>query len=486
MKPGKHASRCFSAIGILPILLLCANTHGSNYYIDPIKGDDGGTGDISSPWRSFRNVISYYKPDYRPPGWVQLKGGDCIYLAGGRYSETFHPGQWKKGPTGGGSFIAYFRGLKADKDNPFRIEVLPGQKAVIDPNGRGIGLSIFQSSNWRVEGIEVANAYGRGISLNESQEIRISNSRIRDTDGVDNNNIAGLYITDCWNVEIHDSIFNDNYDRTCADTAGRATENSTNVVIFGGMRGGNITIRNCLIYQSLPLSDKLSGGGIKYKHASRVPGSYFRVYENVFKNCKFFAFGSGTANTHFHHNIIARGSGISSRDFGGVTHQTNQVFEYNTIYNAPGFHMNPTTRWRNEKFPDDPKGIVFRNNIVVDSAGKYSFERGMVAIGTYMPDDTYEIIVGQLKFENNCYFNPRLPVQFNIAAGFNYRDGYQSGNKYSLKQWQEKFGYDAGSIEANPLFVDADRADFTLRPDSPSRNMGRYAGVEKQSSSISR
>ena len=467
---------------ILLILSLCADASGKDYYIDPLNGNDGDNGAEGSPWRSFGNVISYYKSDYRPSGWVQLEGGDCIRLAGGTYGETFHPGEWKKGPSGGGSFVAYFRGLKADKNNPFQIKVLPGQRAVIDPGGKGIGLSIFQSSNWRVEGVEVTNAYGRGISLNESRGIRVSNVRIRDTDGVDNNNIAGLYITDCWNVEIHDSIFNDNYDRTCIDTAGKATENSANIVIFGGTEGGNITIRNCLVYQSLSLSDRLSGGGIKYKHASRVPGSYFRVYENVFKNCKFFAFGSGTANTHFHHNLIVGGRGISSRDFGGVTHQTNQVFEYNTIYNASGFHMNPTMRWRNEQFPDDPKDIVFRNNIVVDSVEKYSAERGIVTIGTYMSDETYEITVGQLESENNCYFNPHLPVQFTIGAGFNYKDEYRLGGTYSLKQWQKKFAYDGGSLEANPLFVDADKGDFNLKPGSPCMDMGRYGGLEKQPS----
>jgi hypothetical protein len=51
---------------------------------------------------------------------------------------------------------------------------------------------------WEVEGIEIRNAYGRGISLDESREIKVHNVHIHDTDGVDNNNIAGLYITDCW------------------------------------------------------------------------------------------------------------------------------------------------------------------------------------------------------------------------------------------------------------------------------------------------
>lgn len=458
------------------MLLVTVSASARSYYIDPVNGSDNNDGTSGAPWRSFKNIISYYKPSYRPAEWVELKGGDCIYLMNGVYSEILHPGQWKKGPAGGGAFIAYFRGRRADKQNPFQIRAYPGHKPIIDPRGKGMGLSIFQSSNWEVDGIEVRNGYGRGVSLNESKEIRVHNVHIHDTDGVDNNNIAGLYISDCWNVEIYDCVFNDNYDRTCADTGGRATENSTNVVIFGGMQGGNITIHDCLIYQSLPTSDRLSGGGIKYKHASRVPDACFRVYNNIFRSCKFFAFGSGTANTHFHHNVIVGGGGISSRDFGGVTHQVNQVFEYNTIYRASGFKMNPTIRWRNEKFPDDPKDIIFRNNIVVDATRSYSKERGIVVVGTYMSDEVYRITASQLEFENNCYYNPGAAVRFNMAAGFNYKEGHREGQTNSLREWQKKYGYDLHSFEADPLFVDADNGDFRLLPSSVCRSIGRYGG----------
>jgi len=184
---------------ILGVLAILADARAQDYYIDPANGSDSNDGNASAPWKSFRNAISYYQPDYRPAGWIELKPGDCIYLMNGSYSEMLHPGEWNKGPTGGGSFVAYFRGRQADKDNPFRIRAYPGHKPIIDPKGQGFGLSVFQSGGWEVEGIEVANAYGRGISLNESKEIKVHNVHIHDTDGVDNNNIAGLYITDCWN-----------------------------------------------------------------------------------------------------------------------------------------------------------------------------------------------------------------------------------------------------------------------------------------------
>ena len=91
-----------------------------------------------------------------------------------------------------------------------------------------------------------------------------------------------------------------------------------------------------------------------------------------------------------------------------------------------------------------------------------------------MPDDVYDITAGQLKFENNCYFNPHTAVRFSIGAGFNYKDGYRKGSTYSLREWQTEYGYDADSVEADPLFVDASRGDFRLRADSPCGNLGRY------------
>ncbi len=449
---------------------------GRSYTIDPVNGSDDNDGSPSAPWRSFRKINSYYQESYRPAGWVELKPGDTILLKEGVYSEVFQPGEWQKGPTGGGSFVAYFRGRKGDPNKPFTLRAFPGHKPIIDPKGKGIGLSIFQSSRWQIEGIEIRNAYGRGLSIDESQEIHIRNMHIHDTDGVDNNNIAGLYLTDCWNVEVSNSVFNDNYDRTCVDTKGKATENSSNVVIFGGTKGGNITIRHCKVYQSLPLSDDLSGGGIKYKHASRVPDAFFNVHHNEFRNCKFFAFGSGTANTHFHHNLIIGGAGISSRDFGGVTHQDNQVFEYNTLYDTSGFELSPTTAWRNDQFPDDPQNIVFRKNIVCDTRSKYSDEHGIVTIGTYMNDETYRATVPELTFRQNCYYNPNTPVQFNMASGFNYKDDYREGGVFSLEQWRQAYGYDQDSIEGEPMFVDVPSEDFRLKDGSPCKEMGMFAG----------
>lgn len=461
---------------VLLLTLVAEAAIAADYYIDPVNGsDDTGNGSLANPWKSFENIIKYYKSSYRPSGWVDFQPGDTIYLMDGVYSQIVHPGDGS-GTDGGGSYIVYFRTKHGDSENQFHIRPYPGHHPIIDPQYNGIGIYVLQSSWWQIEGLEVRNAYGRGILIAETDRVKIHNVHIYDTDGVDNNNIAGLYISSSTNVEVYDSIFNDNYDRTCADTGGKATENSCNAVIFSGAQGGDVTIHDCNFYQSLPLSDDKSGAGLKYKHASRDPDAFFHVYNNIFTNHKFFAFGSGTANTHFHHNIINGGGSISSRDFGGTTHQVNQLFEYNTIYDSTGFGMSPTTGWRNEQFPDDPKNITYRNNIVYDTSTSYSQERATVGIGTYMSDELYYIVVPELHFGKNCYYNPNRAVQFNIAAGFNYKPDYAEGGQYSLGQWQTTYGYDLNSLETAPLFVDPNSGDFRLQTCSPCANMGRYAG----------
>jgi hypothetical protein len=58
---------------------------------------------------------------------------------------------------------------------------------------------------------------------------------------------------------------------------------------------------------------------------------------------------------------------------------------------------------------------------------------------------------------NNCYFN---------AAG-----GKVTLAGMDIKAWQSK-GRGAGSIVADPLFVNADKLDFRLKPGSPAVKAG--------------
>ena len=43
------------------VLAILADASGKDYYIDPANGSDSNERSASAPWKSFRNVISYYQ-----------------------------------------------------------------------------------------------------------------------------------------------------------------------------------------------------------------------------------------------------------------------------------------------------------------------------------------------------------------------------------------------------------------------------------------
>jgi hypothetical protein len=59
--------------------------------------------------------------------------------------------------------------------------------------------------------------------------------------------------------------------------------------------------------------------------------------------------------------------------------------------------------------------------------------------------------------ENNLYWKTTGPVTFKDK---------------SLEDWERTSGKDAGSLVADPLFVDPDKGDFELLADSPATDVG--------------
>lgn len=114
------------------------------------------------------------------------------------------------------------------------------------------------------------------------------------------------------------------------------------------------------------------------------------------------------------------------------------------------------------------KANVIRNNILVDSklhqvqATRVEEHLSFTFEGNIICWSTGPALAGrwdQLRFASggNCWWNAGgAPVEF-------------VGN--SLERWQE-MGHEKGSIVADPLFVDAAKRDFRLRPDSPALALG--------------
>ncbi|MDD2941955.1 MAG: right-handed parallel beta-helix repeat-containing protein [bacterium] len=413
---------------------LCEATgSGKCYYVSALTGDDSNPGTFNRPWKSFANFTHYHYTQTPPPTWIGVIPGDVVYVMSGLYSETVI--------TEDGKAVLYLRGINGTSNNTLRITSYPGQLPVIAPKANAQGIKILQTSGLTIEGMEISNSYFAGIIIQESSNIKLSRVHVKDTDGEDNYNMAGVHVGNVDQFELNHSIVHDNYDRTNADTSGVKTENSANVVLFAG---GDAAIKNNIIFQTPVITSNKTGGCVKYKHASIVENALFNVTENVFYNCSMFAVGSGTSNTNIYNNLILNSSGVVLRDWGGTTHLSDIQIQNNTFVNSVALYQN------SEEGYSLVGPLKWSGNLVVDN-DSYFTDRGTLTISTYGTDEQYSrIILGHLfAIENNCYFNSSgYPIKWNI---FNMNGGDRGnlGGMLSLAEFQQ-IGYEINSVITNP------------------------------------
>jgi hypothetical protein len=438
---------------------------GRCFYIDPTAGDDAGDGSFAAPWRTFVNVDSsiYYNLYPPPPQWIELRSGDVLYVRDGTISQIFHPGD-ESGPEGGGSYLLYLRGVEGG-DAPITIKRYPGERPILEPSEQAQPILISLSSGIVIDGFEVRGGWERGIRLESVQDVEVAHVLVYDTDGTVADNVAGLEVLGSSDVEIRDSVFADNYDRAAAE-AGNQTENSGNLVLFSN--SGAVAIRGCAFYQSEGPDSQFSGFGVKYKHASPSPDGTFEISDGYFEG-NTFGIGIGTAHADVHHNVVVDGRiGISSRDFGGPTHQWDQRMYANTIVARTGLDVSPSLEWADAE--GGPWGDVSENsfdgNIVVDTADEHSGEQRTIVFNPYMSDEEHDALAAGITMDENCYHWSSGAASF----GFAEAEGYgAAGGEFDLAGWRATYDFDLASIEADP-----ELADFVPSATSPCAEMGAF------------
>ena len=416
---------------------LCeAKGTGRCFYIDPVAGNDSNAGTFQQKLKTLRRFGSYYNGTAAPSNRIDLRAGDVIYLFSGVYKDEYTSD----------STIQLLRiaGLRGTASAPVVFKAYPGNFPVLSPANHARGITVLSSSYLAFDGLQIKEAFEMGIGVFESDHISMSNLNIYDTDGTDNDNMAGLYIAFVSNFELKNSILHDNYDRTCQDTGGNKTENSRNMVLF---KGGNAKIHHSTFYQSQPTTAQKTGGCLVYKHSQVVPGGLFEVYNNSFRNCFFTAIGNGGYGGRVHHNLIMDSdTAFMSKDMGGGGDGRDNLVEYNTIINSEAIQFNPS-QFINSNYPVGT--LEFRNNILSDNRTYGTDRGGALTIDVYGSDAIRQTTIssGYFRASNNSYYSSTGDVSIAFFSS-NSSPERSLGALLSFSEWQG-MGYDAGSRKVN-------------------------------------
>lgn len=139
----------------------------------------------------------------------------------------------------------------------------------------------------------------------------------------------------------------------------------------------------------------------------------------------------------------------------------NIVFEHNTCYGAGfgwGHAQRPDQAGRHLCFyTNDAQtvGLSIHDNIFC-AAANWAFDANW-----WKPETVAD--KGVIRLERNCWFQPE---------GVMIRFKGKSYEQAQFADYQRETGQDAGSLAADPKFVDAGQRDFRLRPDSPCPGAG--------------
>jgi parallel beta-helix repeat protein len=185
------------------------------------------------------------------------------------------------------------------------------------------------------------------------------------------------------------------------------------------------TIRNNLIHHVD--ASQYGGWGIYLDEGS----SHILVENNIVHHTKFAGFNIHYSKEATVRNNIFALSRLNVLSRGRIDPHRSVFFENNILYWTEGTLLA-------KKWEDEP----------------YTFHNRPKTRPSHMVE-----LTSTFEMDHNLYFNPNLPP-----------DSLQFG-KETLAMWQKR-GKDVHSRFADPLFVNPEKLDFTLKPDSPALKMG--------------
>lgn len=164
------------------------------------------------------------------------------------------------------------------------------------------------------------------------------------------------------------------------------------------------------------------------------------IHHNIFHHIHAYDYGGwglytdeGSTGIHMHHNLVYETKTGSFHQHYG----RDNLIENNVLVESKAHQLQRTRAEGHNSF-------TFRRNIVY-------WTNNSPLLGSNWGDNNYRL-------ESNLYFNPNHEVRF-------------PGN-LTLEQWQTQRKQDAGSIIADPQFIDPAKHDYRLKENSPAKQIG--------------
>ena len=169
--------RLVAVITIVVAATVCPmSLFGNEYYVDVESrggtADDSNPGSKSKPWKTISRAFK--------DGMTSLKGGDTLWVRGGVYKETVN--------------IT----CSGQENNPVTIKAFPGEKPVVDGNGKAAyGINIKAVNYLTIEGLTIVNMSpkGRAVTISNATGVIFKKNTIKSAS-------CGMFFSACKKLRI--------------------------------------------------------------------------------------------------------------------------------------------------------------------------------------------------------------------------------------------------------------------------------------------
>jgi hypothetical protein len=165
----------------------------------------------------------------------------------------------------------------------------------------------------------------------------------------------------------------------------------------------------------------------------------------------------GSSNTHVYNNLCV-GISIKLRE-GDYRLVENNIFVHPA--NPPGFHVG--YEYNHDRFV---RNIIVTSTKFDRPALDINFHKGLARAAIYQV--IYPPLKGPImqEIDYNVFFNDVGQFRASVQPR-----GSETAVRQPLGQWRE-MGLDRHSVYADPMFVDAGKGDYRVKPDSPAISLG--------------